>query len=677
MSKDKVVLFSPQIETFVPFANNVDPSRLQMASKQLTQVVVSKHTETPIVIDKYYSSLSEISSPYSEIAEDDGVVLFSKKEILILYYTNEKRMIFKQVPKFKKLINNSLSLKYNVADHKKSFKKGDLLFDYTNMIPDSNVPKIGYRANILFSSFFGYAADDAVVISEGFSNRTQVEYSEKIFIPVTKQMRFLKNGLDYLPKIGDTIKSENILSYYMIDASEFFLTEVINLDEHTESKYYTKGFKGIQGGTIENIKIHIKTKKTFEESRNSYLYTKELIDELEYYDNIQKVTKVDLENCFNSLKLPEDKVSELRDTLYSQYVSMDNIPKAVLNDMRDNYNLDPDDIDYIIEVDTSYTDNTSRGDKFTNLYAGKGVVGLVLPDSLMPKDPLTGKAFDMVFNPLGIFGRNNWGSIFELSIGKILRDIESTQDLDLFKRKLEFINNTLIKWTDEEYFQKVQYNLENNLQELRDDVTKNNLYLYFSNFNNITYHKFFDEFIKPYETAFDYSLNNKSPILFEKKLITYLRSYLGFESTIFKKGEVESYYDQTVECYYGENYLSKLYHTSNSKYNAIAFTNSYSKTTGQPTRGRKKQGGQHISWQTTAALLSHKSKNSILKELFTFKSDSMEDKESFLMKIIKDGEYVMKDRYESNTKKTINNALKMIGMEFLNEDEILIDETEA
>ena len=66
-----------------------------------------------------------------------------------------------------------------------------------------------------------------------------------------------------------------------------------------------------------------------------------------------------------------------------------------------------------------------------------------------------------------------------------------------------------------------------------------------------------------------------------------------------------------------------------------------------------------------------------LKELFTFKSDSMEDKESFLMKIIKDGEYQMKERYESNTKKTINNALKMIGMEFLTEDEIAARKLEA
>lgn len=671
--KDNVVLFSPQIETFVPFANNVDPSRLQMASKQLTQVIVSKYTETPIVIDKYYSSLSEIASPYSEIAEDDGVVLFFKKEILILYYTTEKRMIFRQVPGFKKLINNSLSLKYNIAEHKKSFKKGDLLFDYTNMTPESNLPKIGYRANILFSSFFGFTADDAVVISEEFSKRTQIEYSEKVFIPVTKQMRFLKNGNDYLPKIGSKIPTENILSYYMIDASEFFLTEVINLDEHTESKYYTKGFKGIQGGTIENIKVHKKTKKTFAESRDSYLYTKELIDELEYYDNIQKVTKIELENCFRSLKLPEEKINELRDTLYSQYISMDNIPKSVLNDMRDNYNIDPNDIDYIIEVDISYTDNTSRGDKFTNLYAGKGTVSLVLPNALMPKDPVTGKPFDMVFNPLGIFGRNNWGSIFELSIGKILRDIENTNDMKLFKKKLEFINNTIISWTDSDYYEKIKDQLDNNLEALREDVSKNNLYLYFSNFNNITYSKFFNEFVKKYEKEFDCPLNNKTSIKFEKKLITYLRSYLGFESTIFKKNSIESYYEREVECYYGENYLCKLYHTSNSKYNAIAFTNSYSKTTGQPTRGRKKQGGQHISWQTTAALLSHKSDNNILKELFTFKSDSMEDKESFLMKIIKDGEYIMKDRYESNTKKTINNALKMIGMEFLDEDEILIN----
>jgi len=678
MKQDKnVVLFSPQIETFVPFANNVDPSRLQMASKQLTQVVVSKKTETPIVIDKYYSSLSEINSPYSEIAEDDGIVLFYQKEILILYYTTEKRMIFKQVPGHKKLINNSLSLKYCIADEYKSFKKGALLFDYTNMLPEIKMPRIGYRANILFSSFFGYAADDAVVISESFSKKTQIEYSDKMFIPVTKQMRFLKNGIDYLPKLGDKLNTENILSYYMIDASEFFLTEVINLDEHTESKYYTKSFKGIQGGTVDNIRVHTITKKTFNENREAYLYTKELIDELEFYDNSQKTTKEDLTKCFTSLKLPQDKIDELSDTLYNQYISMETVPKSVLNDMRDNYNLDPDDIDYIIEVDTSYTENTSRGDKFTNLYAGKGVVGLVIPDDLMPKDPKTGLPFDMIFNPLGIFGRNNWGSIFELAMSKIVRDIEGADDLLDFKERIEFVNENLIKRTDEEYYLSVKEILSNNLSELRENVVKDKLYFYFRNFNDITYAEYYEDFIAQYGERFGIDLNSKSKIKFENKLMMYLRTYLGFESTIFKSSKIDSFYEQEIECYCGENYLSKLYHTSNSKYNAIAFTNSYSKTTGQPTRGRKKQGGQHISWQTTAALLSHKENNNILKELFTFKSDSMEDKESFLMKIIKDGEYQMKERYESNTKKTINNALKMIGMEFLTEDEIAARKLEA
>jgi DNA-directed RNA polymerase beta subunit len=315
-------------------------------------------------------------------------------------------------------------------------------------------------------------------------------------------------------------------------------------------------------------------------------------------------------------------------------------------------------------------DNTSRGDKFTNLYAGKGVVSLVLPDELMPKDPITKKPFDMIFNPLGIFGRNNWGSIFELSLGKITRDVEHTYDLDLFKKKIEFINEKLIKRADPEYYESIKELLNNNLEDLRENVSEVGLYLYFSNFNNISYNSFFEEFIKIYEETFDFKLNHKSSIKFDEKLINYLRNYLGFSSTIFNNDTLSGYYETEVECYYGENYLSKLYHTSNSKYNAIAFTNSYSKTTGQPTRGRKKQGGQHISWQTTAALLSHKENNNIIKELFTFKSDSMEDKESFLMKIIKDGEYIMKDKYDSSTKKTINNALKMIGMEFLSPEEI-------
>jgi DNA-directed RNA polymerase beta subunit len=170
--------------------------------------------------------------------------------------------------------------------------------------------------------------------------------------------------------------------------------------------------------------------------------------------------------------------------------------------------------------------------------------------------------------------------------------------------------------------------------------------------------------VNGYEKKFQVDLTSKKDITFTGAFTTYLRAFLNLENTIFRKNDIKSYYETTASLQYGENYLIKLYHTSNSKYNSVSFANNYSKTTGQPAKGRKVEGGQHLSWQSTAALLSHRHDNAVLKELYTFKSDSQEDKETFLMKIIKDGKYNMKQKYQSVTKKTINTALKIIGMEF-------------
>jgi len=656
-------LFSPQIKTLVPFADRVDPSRLNMTSKQLTQTCVSKKTDTPFIIDKYYEEFSTISSPYSEMAEDDGVVIFREDNLLIVYYTTLKKLMYKYIPNFKKLINNSLSLKYCVKQNG-TFKKGDLLFDYTNMIPELNMPRIGYRTDIMMGNFFGFIADDAMLISESFAAKTQTEYSEKVFLPVTKRMRFLKRaneGKNYLPTEGSVV-DENFLSYYNIDMDEFFLTEIINMDEVSESKYYTKTFKGIDKGTVDKIKIHKLTESSFLEKRSEYLYTSELIDELEYYSIKQDTFKNKLISKFKALKIPYEKIEEMIEDLDRQYIRIHDCPKPILNDMRDKYNVDPEEIDFLIEIDFSYISETTKGDKFANLFAGKGTVSLILPEQLMPINPKTGKPFDMIFNPLGIFGRNNWGSIFELAMSKCIRDVEKA-DFDGKIKRLNFINETIIKLTDKEYYETVRTILNSDPKNIIESIEARGLYLFFSNFNNITYYEFIETFVKPYEIEFGINISKKEKIKIDKKLMVYLREYLEFDSTIFKKAS-DNIYETEIDAYYGENYILKLHHTSNSKYNSVAFTNSYSKTTGQPAKGRKNNGGQHLSWQSTCSLLSHKENNSILKELFTFKSDSMEDKETFLMKIIKDGKYNLKDKYHSGTKKTINNALKMIGMEF-------------
>ncbi len=62
--------------------------------------------------------------------------------------------------------------------------------------------------------------------------------------------------------------------------------------------------------------------------------------------------------------------------------------------------------------------------------------------------------------------------------------------------------------------------------------------------------------------------------------------------------------------------------------------------------------------------------NSSHKEIYTIKSDApIKDKEKFLMQYITTGKYNLKPKYVSLTKRAVNNALKILGMQFNDEEE--------
>jgi DNA-directed RNA polymerase beta subunit len=145
----------------------------------------------------------------------------------------------------------------------------------------------------------------------------------------------------------------------------------------------------------------------------------------------------------------------------------------------------------------------------------------------MPIDPETGKPIDIIFNPLGIFGRNNWGSIFELALSKIAEDIEKISaevivgesDINLEKAsallaRIEFIDIHFISKYDKDYSKKInQYLLpgirsaiahENYtpIRELAIDILENGFYLFVPNFPKISYIDFHNDFLEPYADKF-------------------------------------------------------------------------------------------------------------------------------------------------------------------------------
>lgn len=84
-------------------------------------------------------------------------------------------------------------------------------------------------------------------------------------------------------------------------------------------------------------------------------------------------------------------------------------------------------------------------DKVTNRYGGKGVIGEIRPDYLMPAT-YAGETFDIIANKEGIYGRENMGQLFELSctsVGRQLVQYWSEESLDTsicYKMYLQYLD---------------------------------------------------------------------------------------------------------------------------------------------------------------------------------------------------------------------------------------------
>jgi DNA-directed RNA polymerase beta subunit len=680
MINDELVLFSPQIETFTPFAGHIDASRLNMASKQQLQCVVSSKTDTPLIIDKDYKKITTVNSPFAEFAKEDGLVIMSDYETMIVHEKESKRASIKAIPPVKKMINNSLSLRYKAPVG--PIKKGELLFDYTNMNTDTFMPRIGYRAKILFSSFFGYTADDAMVISEGFSKRAEIEYSQKIFIPITKEWKYLRNDNDsffYTP--GQVTPEEAYIRYFPIDSSDHFMSEINNMSEQN-SMFFTKNIAGIKEGEVVSLKVHRNNDKSFTKLHEEYIYTPGLMHEIETVYNQSQKVRLASEIILNRAGLSPDLSAKDSQEIFDTYYSVPKFTKFFETKLKDEFNLDPTNVDFILEVTIKKVVKTTRGDKFTNIFAGKGTVSMIVPDSIMPVDPETGKPVDIIFNPLGIFGRNNWGVIFELGLSKIAEEIElksshilAAEKFDLIAAdeilyRIEFLANKFISKYDAEYCGRILKTVNyirdsmnagelNEVAALLEDIVRDGFYIFVPNFPGITYTDFYNELIMPYSLKFGTNFK-KSKVKLKSELFDWLRDKWHYKNNVISDERI----DLDIEAFIGTNYMLKLYHTSYSKFTSVSLANSYSKITGQPVRGRKKTGGQHISWQTLAALLGHKEHSGILKELYTIKSDApIKEKEKFLMQYITHGKYRLKPKYVSLTKRAVNNSLKILGMQ--------------
>lgn len=103
----------------------------------------------------------------------------------------------------------------------------------------------------------------------------------------------------------------------------------------------------------------------------------------------------------------------------------------------------------ILEVVVLEERPLQAGDKTSNRYGGKGVVSSIIPQKQMPRIVETGEYVDVILNSNGIYGRENPGQLFELSIThigcEIIHRIKTEhypvdKAFELITRYIEFIS---------------------------------------------------------------------------------------------------------------------------------------------------------------------------------------------------------------------------------------------
>ena len=98
-----------------------------------------------------------------------------------------------------------------------------------------------------------------------------------------------------------------------------------------------------------------------------------------------------------------------------------------------------------------------RGDKLSNRYGGKGITARVKPDNLMPKT-LSGETVDIILNMCGVYGRENAGQLFEITLSyvciKLLEFINMNvlsvdECIQLYLDLLRIVAPSMVDYTEE------------------------------------------------------------------------------------------------------------------------------------------------------------------------------------------------------------------------------------
>ena len=281
---------------------------------------------------------------------------------------------------------------------KNIIRKSQAFDEYDNRMDGKNLL-------LLFNSS-EYTMEDAIIISESCSKKLASPLIHKVRVTINDNDIPLNMYGDndiykVFPDIGEEIK-DGILCFIRKEKKEEALFSQ-SFDRLTTPTISDE--KIVLSGTIVDIDVHCNAPDKLldnpycEQIRAYYdehiAFCRELVTTIDSYTKHGYTMDYDLSHLYYDCKTELDGGQFFNERVFS-YLDID---MTVIEPIPVN-----------------------AGDKITNRYGGKGVVSKVVPDALMPKTS-DGRTIDVQANMCGVYGRENAGQLFEMSLNFISNNI--------------------------------------------------------------------------------------------------------------------------------------------------------------------------------------------------------------------------------------------------------------
>lgn len=646
----------------IPFLSSTDATRASMSAKQIIQALTSRNTEIPYVIGSDYDYLKKFSRLGITIAKDDGKVLYKNNETIIVQYYNLNIVQDYYIPPIRKthsIFGSTLKFSLNKNDE---FKKGDTIANYDCFL--NGIPSYGYNCFSCYMPFFGFNHEDSAIVSEDFCNKAQVQFIDKVYLPIYEYTLLQKiyddvnNSYTYFPAVGqklkediicclitpkDTLVSNSSDPKYKVQQAlkNMTLSNLLSLQSFENNKFMLDKQKSkLENGYISGFKIHrIRNPK-----HPVQMIDPELKNCLDGLYNIYAKLIIDV---FNDLK-HQFSLSVVNSLIKKYYAYQDNTK------ITQNKNIDIKNAIYLLEFEISKTDNTHIGDKIANRFANKGVISLIIPNELRPIAKESNIPIDIIFNPFSVFSRMNLGQVLEGIISKSVMKCDNyikQNPNGNIEHELEILNESIIKQIDIEYANRIQTEIINKMkhdklfkQKFSEDVCSSNLFIEAPCFAEIDISKLLESS----------QISYKEPVILKKELLKYMKQKLKVDVPFLNEDiEIPNIFCAPI-------YIQKLYKLSAKLLNARDF-GPVKAITKQPVKGRAKSGGSRIGQMELEAILAAGCDTTI-KELMSVKSDWSAGKEDLLRQLILNGEYHLPNDREikSRTKTVVDIQLQFL-----------------